>query len=157
MTVLNVGDTLPPWKLKSIFDDEIPEIEDFKGKPLLILFYYLDCIGCKGRALPYGNRIVYDDIGVNVIGIHSRINTKFSTKVYSREEHQEVKEEFVVRFPIFDDFSDNYTFNKYQCGGTPHWILVDKDGKLVYSLFGSEPNNALLKLDLKIAELLEQD
>lgn len=151
-----VGQALPSWKLNSILVDEIPTIEDFKGKPLLILFYHLDCIACKGRAFPYSNRLIYDNIGVNVIGIHSRINTKFSTKIYTKQEHQEVNDEFAVRFPIFEDFNDNYTFNKYKCGGTPHWILVDKNGVVVYSIFGSDPNNALLKLDFKIAELLQE-
>jgi hypothetical protein len=42
----------------------------------------------------------------------------------------------------------------YNAGGTPHWILVDKEGNLEYSIFGSDPNNALLRLDFKINELL---
>ncbi len=36
---------------------------------------------------------------------------------------------------------------------TPHWILVDENTNLNYSIFGSDPNNALLRLDLKIQEL----
>jgi len=156
MNEFAIGKPLPPWKLLPILEDKVPKVEDYKGKPLLILFYYMGCNGCKGRALPYGNRIVYENKGVNVIGIHSRFNTKFNTKIYSKEEHQKVKKEFYVRFPIFDDYNDNYTFNKYKCGGTPHWILVDKNGVVVYSIFGSDPNNALLKLDLKIAEVLEE-
>ena len=40
-------------------------------------------------------------------------------------------------------------------GGTPHWILVDESGAVVYSIFGSDPNNALLRLDLSMEELLQ--
>lgn len=47
------------------------------------------------------------------------------------------------------------TFLDYGGGGTPHWILVDKEGNVAYSIFGSDPNNALLRLDLKIGELLD--
>ena len=42
------------------------------------------------------------------------------------------------------------TFNTDAAGGTPHLILVDDKDKEVQSLFGSDPNNTLLQLDLKI-------
>lgn len=144
------GLPLPEWELESIDRSPVPKVSDFRGKPLLILFYYLGCPGCKGRALPYANRIVYDDLGIQVLGIH----TRFDGPMYSDEEILASNAEFYVRFPVFRDKDFARTYFRYEALGTPHWVLVDGEGKVVKSMFGSDPNNALLRLDLKIQEML---
>lgn len=145
-----VGKYLPEWSLETIFGDNTPILSDYKGKPLLILFFYLGCPGCKGRAIPYANRIVYEDKGVQVLGIH----TRFEGKPYSDEELAKAKEAYTIRFPYFRDKENAQTFWKYKAVGTPQWILLDENGIVVYTIFGSDPNNALLRLDLKMEELM---
>lgn len=146
------GKPLPEWLLKPIFEnDEVPNVASYRGKPLLIMFFYMGCPGCKGRAIPFANRIVYEDSGVQVIGIH----TRFEGRTYSDEELMAAKEEFYIRFPYYRDIPEAKTFNEYKAGGTPHWLLVNKDGVVIQSIFGSDPNNALLRLDLKIKELTQ--
>ena len=146
-----IGKPLPEWSLETIFGDEVLTVADFKGKPLLILFFYLGCPGCKGRAIPFANRVVFEDRGIQVLGIH----TRFEGKPYTDEQLKAAKEEYHIRFPYFRDKEHAQTFWKYKTPGTPHWILVNEDGIVEYALFGSEPNNALLRLDLKIAEMME--
>ena len=148
-------DTTPAKELNilPIFGDDTPVLEDFKGAPLLVLFFYLGCPGCKGRAIPFANKLMYEKTPIQVIGVHSR----FEGKVYSQEELRAARDEFYIRFPYFSDKNDNDTFTQFQAGGTPHWLLFDKHGKLVQSMFGSDPNNALLRIDLKIKELLESE
>nr|WP_321236107.1 TlpA disulfide reductase family protein [uncultured Psychroserpens sp.] len=141
---------LPEWQLEPIFDAAIPRVKDFKGKPLLILFFYLGCPGCKGRAIPFANKLVYEGLNINIIGIH----TRFEGKTYTDDALQSAKDEFYIRFPFYRDSAPALTFNTYEAGGTPHWVLVDKNGIVVQSIFGSDPNNALLRIDLKIKELL---
>ena len=148
---LELGQLLPSWELEPIFDETVPDINSFAGKPLLILFFNLGCPGCKGRAIPFANLLVHEGKEVSVIGIHSRLEGKD----YSKNDLKAAKDEFYIRFPYFMDRNDKNTFLKYEGGGTPHWILIDKNGHLAYSIFGSSPNNALLKLELKIQELLE--
>ena len=147
-----LGAPLPSWNLEPIFDDlEVPTVESFKGKPLLILFFSLGCPGCLGRAIPYANRVVYEKGDqINVIGIH----TDFEGVDFPKEKFEAAQAEFYIRFPFFKDFNFDTTFLNYGAGGTPHWILVDQEGKVIYSIFGSDPNNALLRLDLKMDELL---
>jgi chromate reductase len=145
-----IGKPLPEWALESVFGDEVPKVADFKGKPLLILFFYMGCLGCKSRAIPFANRTVYEDKGVQVLGIH----TRFEGKSYTDEALKAAKEEYTIRFPFFRDKEHAQTFWKYQAPGTPHWVLIDENGIVNYALFGSEPNNALLRLDLKMAEIL---
>ena len=137
--------------LESIFEENAPTLEQLKGKPLLVLFFYLGCPGCKGRAIPFTNKLVYENTPINVIGIHSR----FEGKEYSNEELQAAKDEFYIRFPYYSDKNSNDTFKVFEAGGTPHWLLFNKEGEIIQSIFGSDPNNALLRIDLKIKELLD--
>lgn len=146
-----IGKPLPEWQLETIFGDEVPSLADFRGKPFLILIFSLGCPGCLGRAIPYANRIVYErGDELPVIGIH----TNYQAFKYKVSDFEKAREEFYIRFPFFSDYNYDTTFLKYGAGGTPHWLLVDKNSILDYSIFGSEPNNALLRLEYMIGETL---
>lgn len=150
LSQIELGRPLPEWSLEPIFGEAAPKVEAYKGKPLLILFFSLGCPGCVGRAVPFANRMVYENADrMNVIGIH----TNFEGPEFSNERFAQAKDELFIRFPFYKDKNYDTTFLNYGAGGTPHWFLVDKDGNVVYSIFGSDPNNALLRLDLKISEL----
>ncbi|MDF1695276.1 MAG: TlpA disulfide reductase family protein [Saprospiraceae bacterium] len=153
LNLTELGKALPNWSIESIFsEDTVPNVADFKGKPLLVLFFSLGCPGCLGRAIPYANRIVYEnEAQINVVGIH----TNFEGIDIPKAKFERAKDEFYMRFPFYKDKNYDTTFLNYGAGGTPHWLLVDKNGKLIYSIFGSDPNNALLRLDLKMKELFE--
>lgn len=152
LSLLSVGAQLPDWSLEKIFEEEPPLKEAFIGKPLLILFFSLGCPGCLGRAIPYANRIVHE-MGdqMQVLGIH----TNFESLNIPREKFAKAREDFAIRFPFFKDKNYDTTFLNYGAGGTPHWILVDKNNTVVYSIFGSDPNNALLRLELKMQEFAQ--
>lgn len=152
LSLIKLGAPLPDWSIEPIFDKVVPLVKDLKGKHLLILIFSLGCPGCLGRAIPFANRVVYESgEDINVIGIH----TDFEGLDFPLEKFQKAKEDFYLRFPIFKDKNYDTTFVNYGAGGTPHWILADKYGNVQYSIFGSDPNNALLRLDLKIKEILQ--
>jgi len=154
MSKIELGRPMPNWFLKAVFDEEIPDLSDFKGKPLLVLFFNLGCAGCVGRAVPFANRVVYEnEKNINVIGIH----TRFEGSKVPIETIKQAKEDYYIRFKYFEDKEDNKTYKTYEAGGTPHWLLINADGTLEYSIFGSDPNNALLRLDLKIKEVLDSE
>jgi len=151
LSQIEIGKPLADWSIESIFGDKIPTINSYQGKPFLILIFSLGCPGCIGRAIPYANRVVYENgEKINVIGIH----TNFEGVDFPKERLEKAKAELFIRFPFFKDKNYDTTFLNYGAGGTPHWFLVNKEGNLEYSIFGSDPNNALLRLDLKIKELL---
>lgn len=151
---LKIGERIPDWSLESLLTKEVPTVEEVIGKPLLILFFSLGCPGCIGRAIPYANRIVYENENkINVMGIH----TNFEGIDFSIEQFQDAQEKYYIRFPFFKDLNYDTTFLNYGAGGTPHWILVNKEGIAVYSIFGSAPNNALLRLDYLIHELVKNE
>jgi len=145
-----INSNLPSWELEPLEEENVPSISDYADKPFILLFFSLQCPGCLGRAIPFANRIVYENgEHINVIGIH----THFEGPETSTRKLLDAKEEFFIRFPIFRDTGLAATFHKYKAGGTPHWIVVDKKGVVIDSIFGSDPNRALLKLDYIINEL----
>lgn len=151
LSKLKIGDKIPEWSIELIFDEILPKTDDFFGKPLLILFFSLGCPGCLGRAIPYANRIIYENGDkINVIGIH----TNFEGVNFAKEQFQRAKENYFIRFSFYMDYNYDTTFLNYGAGGTPHWVLADEKGIAVYSIFGSDPNNALLRLDYLINELI---
>lgn len=139
------------WHIESLDQSVVRDVFSYAGKPLVILFFNLGCPGCKGRAIPYANwlNLEFKD-QINVVGIH----TNFEGVDFSDQELIDCKSEFYINFEYFRDANYNTTFIDYQAGGTPHWIITDKDLNVVYSIFGSDPNNALLRINLKIQELL---
>lgn len=150
MEILN--NQIYPWHLESIGQQEVPHYDTLKGKPLLILFFYLGCPGCIGRAMPFANKMAYEyGNKINVLGIHSN----FEGLEYDNDEIIENLKALHVRFPVFRDSGLATTFHDYGAGGTPHFILVNKDGIVVRSIFGSDPNRALLRLDYAITEVLD--
>ena len=143
------GTSIPEWELSSILGEDVPTIASLNGKPILILVFSFGCPGCVGRAVPFANRMVVEyGKKINVVGIHSN----FESKEFTKEQFQKAKDQFYIRFPFYKD-KKNSTFSRYKAGGTPHWYLIDKNGKVVYSIFGSDPNKALMRLDFKIMEL----
>ena len=152
MQALALHQSLPHWSLEALLDGDPPESGSFLGKPLLILIFSLGCPGCVGRAIPFANRMAYEyGEQLSVLGVHAN----FDGVDFTLEQFQEAKEEYYIRFPFYRDQNYVRTFLRYGAGGTPHWVLVDQQGKVAYSIFGSDPNNALLRLDLRIKEVLE--
>lgn len=150
LSQLTIGQSLPDWSLEPLLGQEPGSVEDYRGKALLILFFSLGCPGCLGRAIPYANRMVYENKDwLQVIGVHSN----FNGMDFSEDKFKEAKEEFYIRFPFYKDFNYDTTFLNYGAGGTPHWILVNAAGLVEYSIFGSDPNNALLRLEYMMHEI----
>ena len=146
------GTPLPPWELEAFAGAPAPRVGDFRGRHLLVLFFSLFCPGCRYRAVPFANRLVVErSYVVTVLGIH----TNFEGPELTDEQMAEAREELHIRFPVYRDAGIAATFYEYGAIGTPHWITVDPEGRVVANLFGSEPNRALLRLDYYYRELAD--
>lgn len=53
--------------------------------------------------------------------------------------------------PITNIPSD--TYNTYEVRRTPYLLLVNNRGKVMQSFFGADPNDVLVRLDLKTNEV----
>ena len=116
LSKLRIGDIIPDWSIELISDEILPKIDNFLGKPLLILFFSLGCPGCMGRAVPYANRVVYENgAKINVVGIH----TNFEGIEVSLEKFKSAKEEHYFRFPFYKDYNYDTTFLAYRLVSFP--------------------------------------
>ena len=151
-TGLEIGRMLPPWYLAPIGPDPspaVPEPADFGGRPLLVLFFSLRCLGCTARAVPFANRVVVErGDEVQVVGILTD-----DEEQRPDEEAREAFERLHVRFPVFRDTGLAATAHAYEAAGTPHWVLAGPSGTAEASLFGSEPDRSLLRLGYYLDEL----
>ena len=145
-----IGRMLPDWYLESIDGSDVqdvPGVGAFAGKPLLVLFFSLRCPGCTARAIPFANRVVVErGDAVQVVGILTD-----GSEMTGAEVERETAARH-VRFPVYRDAGLAATAHAYRTAGTPHWVLVSPSGVVVDSIFGSEPDRALLRLDYHLME-----
>lgn len=123
------------WQVTSMDGRNRPSLADYRGKYTLLLFFNLGCHGCMMRGLPLADDIARAYPELNVIGIHSN----FRGSPYTVEQIQDEIEKRKLSFPVMLD-DEHVTYDLFQAGGTPHWILLDEAGRVQKSIFGSQPN-----------------
>lgn len=145
-TELQPGDIAPSWQLQTLEGEPAPSLESLMGKPVLILFWNLGCPGCKSRALPVTKQMreIYPDL--QVIGVHTH-----SDNSYSPRQVQEMQLLHKLDYPMYQDVEGGPTFEVFQAEGTPHWVLIDKDGKMLRSVWGSQEGQ-IQRLDYLLRE-----
>ncbi len=108
-------------------------MERYEGKPLLVLFFNIRCLGCVGRAIPLAYDYSNEYENLNVVAIH----TSFGKEVVTKDDIKNIFTTKELPFPIYFDIGQtNYV--KFECEGTPHWIMFDSNGKLFRSFYGSQ-------------------
>ena len=122
-----------PLNVKDLDGKIVNLSEAYPNKPLLLIFYNNQCLGCTGRALPFGYTLKNDFPGVEVIGIHCDF-TRIET---TAEEILGIFTSGSLPYPIYKDLNLNL-YKGFECEGTPHWILLNKKGEIENSVFGSQ-------------------
>lgn len=134
--------------LNTLDGEPIDLIDAFANKPLLLLFYNNQCLGCTGRAIPLAYELSKTYPDLSVVGIHSSFGNQKISK-------QDVLDIFTTKkspFPIYFDLCHKW-FDFFNCEGTPHWILLDKKAEVFRSFYGSQ-ENAQNRLYYAIEEVL---
>lgn len=136
----------------NVFDLEgvaVNLISKYKGKPLVLIIYNNDCLGCTGRAIPlaYDFQQMHDSI--QVIGIHADFKNREATKeaiknIFTNGENP---------FPIYID-KQHKVYDQFNAEGTPQWLLITNRGELYRSIFGSQ-EGAQNRLSYAIETLVE--
>lgn len=139
----------PEWRLKNINGDQAPSLASFKGKAVMMLFWNIGCPNCKSRALPFAKQLARAYPEIEVMGVH----TRFEGPLYSAGQVNEIKQLLKLDFPMYID-EGKETWQAFAAEGTPHWVLIDTEGNIHRSVFGSMPG-ALQRLDFVLREMLE--
>lgn len=119
-------------------------VKDFQGQTLdlrqvyaqenlLIIIYNNDCLGCTGRAIPLAYDFQQQYPNIKVVGIHSDFPNREGTK----ENIEAIFTTKTVPFPIYID-ENHQVYDQVEADGTPQWLIIDKEGNLVKSIFGSQ-------------------
>jgi peroxiredoxin/phage anti-repressor protein len=121
------GSTAPALSGKNIDGKKI-SLDDYKGKVVLIDFFYMACAPCI-LSFPHIKAIYrkYADSGVVVLGVNPV--DKKEAQVRSFLKKYEIP--YPVIFPDDELITKNYIIQGYPC-----FYLVDKKGKIAFSLPG---------------------
>jgi thiol-disulfide isomerase/thioredoxin len=116
----------PNWKLLSLSDKEI-SLTDFKGRVVLIDFFYRSCYPCM-QALPALQALhdKYHDKGLTVIGIdpYDKKDDNLSSFLAKRG----------VTYTVLLGGKD--VAKDYRVSGYPTMYLIDKNGKVIFNQVG---------------------
>ena len=74
--------------------------------------------------------------------------------MFSLGQIEEVGLYFKLNYPIYAD-QEKATYEMFKAEGTPHWVLIDAEGKIVKSIFGSM-GNSKQRLLYAIQELFQK-
>jgi thiol-disulfide isomerase/thioredoxin len=143
----NTSKPAPPFELGLYTSTKKVKLEDYKGKVVLLTFWFPGCGPCRGE-MPHfqnvvdkfdTNRLAY--LGINVLPDQDEYvlpfmkNTKFS-------------------FTPLRGTSD-WAQKTYHVRGEPTNFLIDQDGKIIYSDFMINANNERM-LELMIYSILNK-
>lgn len=118
--------TAPEWSLISVDGDKV-SLSDFKGKYVLLDFFYKSCMPCM-KALPVMQSLYekYKEKGLVVIGIDPYdTNTALLKKFLSKKG---------VTYPVL--LGSKELSSQYRVSGYPSIFLIDKTGKIIHSSAG---------------------
>lgn len=132
---MNKFELLESIIVKNFKGVEINLLEKYDNKPLLIIIYNNQCLGCTGRAIPLAYEYQKKYKELQVIGIHSNFNSSKVTEI-------DIKSIFTIDelpFPIYID-ELHEVYDQFNSEGTPQWILITPNKELHRSMFGSQKN-----------------
>lgn len=127
-----IGQPAPAWQLSDA-QGGVSRLTDFLGRPLLVLFFSIDCPACVGRALPFSRLVAARYPALRIVGIHSQLE---GGRAHTPEQVRAVAERQQFSHPVLLD-DGGTTFSAYGASGTPHWVLIDAQGIVRKSFWGS--------------------
>ncbi len=133
------GRKAPYFSLPSdvINSSQIINIKQLKGKPVVLIFWGINCMTCK-RELPQLQSIyeIYKNKGI-----------QFLTIVVDTEDKNDIletKKRWQITIPGL--ISDKNTMYKYRIYGVPVVYFLNKNLKVVKVLYGAQPREKIEKI-----------
>ncbi|WP_339924535.1 redoxin domain-containing protein [uncultured Cyclobacterium sp.] len=131
--MISENDLVESIFVRDFSNKSIDLLKEYKGKPLLLLIYNNQCLGCTGRAIPLAYELQKENEELQVVGIHASFNASLVTE-------SDIKSIFTIDklpFPIYLD-NGRAVYDQFDSSGTPEWVLITRDGKLNRTIFGSQ-------------------
>ncbi len=124
------GLSIPELKGELYSSGEAVALKDYRGKLLLIDFWYMDCYPCM-KAIPHLNELhhKYSNQGLQVVGVDPYDNTEKNLKRLPN-----FLERNTLDYPIM--FIDREDTEKFKIYAYPTFYLIDRAGKILHSQVG---------------------
>ncbi|MEM9017719.1 MAG: TlpA disulfide reductase family protein [Verrucomicrobiota bacterium] len=134
------GEMAPPLGVSDWI--QLPEgkerlgIPDFRDKVLVMLMFQSTCTACEFREFPVLKQLVEEfegDDGVAFLAIQTTFEN-FSDNSELALQPTADKHDLQIPFGHLAKTPDNYSINiAYDTPGTPWWVVVDREGKVVFN------------------------
>lgn len=130
------------------------EISDFAGKYLVMMFFQDTCEACHKRSFPTLKRLVDkfgDEEGVAFLAIQTPFED-FTDNTKAKLAPTAEKFGLDIPFGHLAKTARLYSLNSaYNTGGTPWWVIVDKEGVVIYDGHYLNPDEAEKNLENLLA------
>ena len=146
------GEIAPAWNIPTWIDGNgnktQVEINDYKDKVIVMLCFQSWCPGCHSHGFPTLKYLVdkykgQEDIAFVVV------QTVFEGKRSNTEKKlRKTQKKYDLQIPFGHDTGDNESrkysnlMHNYKTGGTPWFIIIDKNAKVVYNNYDIEVQTA---------------
>jgi len=131
-----VGDTAPDFSLEDLAGEKI-ELEDFRGKVVLLDFWSTKCPPCR-KAMPHLQELheKYKDKGLVVLGVSLDVNKRVVERFL-----QAVKCDFLILM----DPQGRQTGSLYRIRFIPTTLIVDKKGIIRFRGYPSQLSEKVIE------------
>ncbi len=148
------GQVAPPLNVAQWVDANGQEIDaisldDYAGKFKVIYCFQAWCPGCHSRGLP-ALKAMSDALAGNDHVAFIALQTVFEgSHANTYERMLEIQKEYDLKIPFGHDTGDATTSNRsstltnYRNGGTPWFIFIDENDKVVYNNFHLDKDKAI--------------
>jgi len=134
------------------------DLAALKGKVVVVFAFQMLCPGCVEHSIPQARLVhsLFSDEDVAVIGLHT-VFEHHAAMGY--ESLKAFLHEYKIKFPVAIDNPAEQgpipkTMRKYNMGGTPTLLLIDRQGRLRKNKMGQEHD---LVLGAEIMALIQED
>jgi len=125
------------------------KLKDYEEKFKVIYCFQAWCPGCHSRGLPSLKKMV-DALEGNDKVVFLAIQTVFEGRhANTFEKLKEIQKEYSICIPFGHDEGDesreniSSTMRNYRTGGTPWFILIDQNNKVIFNDFHLDDNKAI--------------
>lgn len=132
----------PDWKVSEWINGDGGKLSGYRGKVVFIDFFQMWCPGCNEFSIPLFNhwQEVYSGRpDVQFISIHTvfeghDVQTPEALRTFVAEKGFQ----HPVGIDAYESEGDEVpiSMDRYDTGGTPHIVIIDKTGRMVFSHFG---------------------
>ncbi len=146
--------TAPEWDVPYWLDERGREtapiqVTDFDGKVRVIFTFQSWCPGCHSTGFPTLQKLVKHFEGQDEV-VFLSIQTAFEgERTNNKSKLKKLQKKYKLNIPFGQDQSSVNTANDpsvlylYRTGGTPWFIVIDKEGKVVYNDFQIHSRRAI--------------